>query len=136
MTEPNFNKQDGVSLKEYFDERLKSLEHALCLKITALAEKTDTTYRMSQTAIDKAEKTVNLRLEMMNEFRDAMKDQAKESLPKTMFDAVINIFDKRIKDLELERAKVDGKASQTALLFTMGVSLIGIILGLLNYFGG
>ena len=53
-TRRNFTAADGVSLKEYFESRIESLEKAVYVASSAM----------------------DRRLEGMNEFRDAMKDQA------------------------------------------------------------
>lgn len=136
MTEPNFNKQDGVSLKEHFDDRLKSLEHTMCLKITALADKTESTRQFNQLAILKAEDSINERLAGMNEFRAQMKDQTNTFVTATLFKNTQENTDSRINKLEKIAYIAEGKASQTSMLIALVGSVIGIILGLMNLLGG
>jgi hypothetical protein len=61
----NFTYKDGVSLKEYFDEKFKENDRAL----------------------DLAQKELSIRLEHLNEFRDAMKDQTSQCITRLEYGA-------------------------------------------------
>lgn len=52
------------SLKEFEDEKVKQLE-----------EKIDLQFSLNQTALDKAESRMNMRLESLNEWRGQLKDE-------------------------------------------------------------
>lgn len=67
---------NNITLKEYFDLKVKSLE-----------EKVELHFKLNKIALDKAEQTTNLRLEGMNEFRSAMKDQSNTYLTKSDYAA-------------------------------------------------
>lgn len=144
MTETTgFNKQDGVSLKEFLCDKIVSGDKLLCLKIESVENKAEAIRDLNQLAVDKAVETTKTHLATLNEFRNSQKDLMATYMPKATHETYEkNVNDKfvtinaRVDDLKSLSDIAQGKASQTALLFTMGVSLIGIILGLLNYFGG
>jgi len=119
MNEEYFSKDDG-----------KALERLVCLKIASLAEKGKIINELNQLAIDKAVVTLNERMEMMNEFRAQMKDQQATYITRPELSA----YEVRIKSLELDRAKLEGKASQTSFLIAMASSIIGMILGIVALF--
>jgi hypothetical protein len=111
VTEQKFNWQDGVSLREYVEFRLCAI----------------------QQAIDKSEKILNVRLEAMNEFRDALKDQSANFLTKEAYDAKHTVLQNQVDDLRLSKATLDGKASAASVYVGYAIALIGIILAILSY---
>jgi len=108
--EKKFNWQDGVSLKEYIDLRFSE----------------------NQRALEKAERDLSKRLEGMNEFRDALKDQAANFVTRESMDLKLAPMEEKINSLSLSRAHTEGAASQTSVLIAYIVSAIGIILGVVS----
>ena len=115
MTKSNdrFTHKDGVSLKEHFDQRFLDI----------------------QRAVDKAEQTINTRLEGMNEFRETIKDQ--QILMATKVD--IKQLEARITKLEARSDIALGKADQSEVNRTSLISYtalgIGIVTFILRVFG-
>lgn len=107
-----------VSLKEYFCQRIDALD----VKITTILE-------MNQEAVDKAEKTVNTRLEGMNEFRNQLSAQATTFVTKKEVELIVDRIDGEIKKLEINKALLEGKASQQSLTITAIISLLGLLTG-------
>lgn len=101
-----------VSLKEYFESRLCSIEQA------------------TKSAAAQMEK----RLEGMNEFRDALKDQATKFLTKDEF----NIQHIRVQDdvrmLRESKANLEGKASQTSVFIAYGIAVVSLIIAIISLF--
>ena len=122
-TTQQFNRNDGVSLKEHLED-----------KITSIKSEQTVINKMNQVAIDTALNTLNERLAGMNEFRNQMKDQQGTFVTKDLYYSQVESFDKRLKALEITGAKIEGKASQTAFLITMAISIIGIVLSLIKFF--
>lgn len=89
-----FTTTDGVTLQNYFDARLKSLE-----------EKIDLQFRLTQIALDKAEVKTEVRLTHMNEFRESLKDQAANFITRTEADLVTVARVARIDALALALAE-------------------------------
>lgn len=100
-----FNYQDGVSLKEYVDTRFASV----------------------QRAIDKAETTLNTRLEGMNEFREAMKDQAVQMATKED----IRGIRKEIDELKRAANVGVGKADQASVDRANTMAFLGLLLAVI-----
>lgn len=65
-----------VSIEKYVDQRCEALSDALCREVHAL-----------DMGIRTYNETMNLRLERMNEFRDAMQDQAGRFVTRTELEA-------------------------------------------------
>jgi len=112
-TNTEFTHKDGVSLKEHFDQRFTDI----------------------QRAVDKAEQTINTRLEGMNEFRAAMKDQ--QATMATKDD--VNRVRQRLSDLETVADRAAGKADQASVdrvlvmsMIALGISVITFVLRLLG----
>lgn len=118
----------GVSVREYLEWQIKSLEERILASSKA-----------DQTAITKAEESINLRLASMNEFRSQMKDQQSTYLTKSQFeqfeksiDERIDRMNSRVTELETYKAVVAGKASVPANLLSIILGVIALILGISN----
>ena len=110
MPETSRNVHNYITLKEYIDTRLAAIDKA-----------TDLAY-----------KAMNERLMGMNEFRDALKDQSAKFVTSEELDAKIAVLCANIKSLELSRANLEGRASQTSVYIAYGISILGIIIGIIS----
>ena len=72
------------------------------------------------------------RLESMNEFRDTLKDQAAKFITREEMEAKFETIDKQVDDLRMNKATLDGKASQQAVTTALLISLASIILGIIG----
>jgi hypothetical protein len=113
--------QDSITLKEFFCQRLDDLE-----------EKIQVIFDMNKVSIDKSEQKLDLRLGTMNEFREQLKDQASRFVTRNEMEALIERINLSIKNLELNRAVLEGKASQQALNVTLAVSFLSLLIGLIG----
>ena len=111
--------KETVSLKQYLrdyvDIRLAALE-----KATELARA-----------------NMDMRLNGMNEIREAMRDQASHFVTAVEHRAVCDRLDRleqKIRDLELSRAELSGKASQTSVMIAYAISLLGLLVGVILHF--
>jgi len=129
MTEVNrkFEWRDGISLKEYVDARFTSVEEAVRVASYAL----------------------NQRLEGMNEFRASMNDIASRTVPRTEFDLLrermnsmascneLDALRAEVKALQQYKATMEGKASQSSVMWAILLGLAGLLLsaiGLIEHF--
>ena len=140
MTEANreFAWRDGVSLRDYVDARIAALEKATQVATAAL----------------------DLRLAAMNEFRASMSDIANRSATRVEFDqmrermnqfalasdidnvnaritTLMNQIDDDIRSLRESRAVLEGKASQSSVMWAILLALAGLLLsaiGLVEHF--
>ena len=95
----------SVGLVKYIDDKFETLKHIVDLRFSE-----------NQRAIDKAERTMNARLEGMNEFRESLKEQGARFVTTDVLNAKSDGFaaiaaanQKRIEMLELSRAESHGK---------------------------
>jgi len=124
----SFNMADAVSLKEYFESRLNGVEKAIELANDSLCK----------------------RLEGMNEFREALKDQTGkmatreeikhqiavadnriDSIRRELVDKAKNLEDK-VDSLSYFKASLEGKASQTQANVVMFLSIVGLIISIIS----
>jgi len=121
------DKQD-VSLRDHIESRLAALEKSL-----------DERFKSQEQAIAHALAANEKRLDGMNEFREALRDQSRQFSVKSDLDNLsavtckdIERLEEDIKSLNESRAEMRGKASQTQLVVAYIISIIGIIFGIIN----
>ena len=102
-----------VTLREHIEGQIKWLDRYFDLKIMSIND-----------AVAKAEQALSRRLEGMNEFRDSLKDQAAPLATKSEVDMQINSIDERLKALEFNRAKGEGKMAVISAGVAVVISLV------------
>jgi hypothetical protein len=109
--------KNGISTEKYIDARLNDLEKAR----------------------DQAYDAMKIRLEGMNEFREALRSQNQTFLTKAEHDVYVSKVDGDIRSLRESRASLEGKASQSSLNTTTYIALAGLIIaafgGVMAFFG-
>ncbi len=93
-----------VALKEYMDRRIDDLAAAFRERFT-----------LNDSAIAKAERTMNERLNSMNEFRDALRDQANRMATRVEVEKV----ESDVQELQRAKANLDGRI----IVFSVGLSI-------------
>lgn len=101
-----------VSLREYMESRIGAVEKS----------------------IEIANVTMQERLAGMNEFRDTLKDQAGRFVMRDELEVKLDTIHQQLKDLQLHRATMDGKASQTQATIILVIALVGLVLSTANLF--
>lgn len=99
-----------VSLRDHFDSRIVAIE-----KYTA-------------TAAGVLEK----RLESMNEFREALKNQATQFVTRAELNAIRERFDLDIRILREYKAAMDGKASQLSVIISALIAVVSLAISILG----
>ncbi len=112
MSNETQNHKDVISLREYFERRLFDMEKAVSVAHEALGK----------------------RLDVMNEFRNQLKDQAGTFLIRDNFEIKYENLQKQIEELKLSRAVLVGKASQSAVNINLIISILGFLIALLAIF--
>jgi hypothetical protein len=121
--------EERITLREFIEQRLEDLERCLDAKFHYIEDSTTL-----------AKDSMERRLDGMNEFRETLRDQSATMLSRAEFDAYHNRLmaensasheriEKDMRSLELSRAELQGKASQTAVLISLGVALLSLLLG-------
>lgn len=109
--------KDAISLKEYFDNQFKGLRDYMDVKFKAIDDAT----RL-------ASDNVNTRLEGMNEFRNAMKDQASKFITRDELGLTLAPICIDIRTLREDGARLDGKASQKSVTIAYIISAIAMLM--------
>lgn len=117
-----------VSLKEYFDMRLEQMDKAL-----------DARFIAQEKAIDTASEASERRLNAMNEFRASLEDQSKTYATlaefvafKAMIKLELDQIRSSVDSLNLTRAELAGKASQSQVTIATIISVAGLLLSVIG----
>jgi hypothetical protein len=134
MSDENF-----VSLKEYLIEKQKAMGELMLVRLDALNAIFDLKIDSMNKATDIYKATTSAHLIQMNEFRSENKDLLVRFATKETLEAyiakqceIIKTINEKIDVLESNRDKLEGKASQKALLFTQAFTIVGILIALLS----
>jgi len=100
-------RENGVSMRDYVDTRLAAMDRAL----------------------DAAKTALEYRLNSMNELREQVNERDKMFVTKAEYTTNVKLLESQVKSLELSRAEMQGKASQSAMIIAYIVSVIGVLLG-------
>jgi len=74
------------------------------------------------------------RLEGINEFRGQLKDQQGTLITRIEVDGQLAAIRENIRNLELSKAELEGKATQTSVFITQLLAVIGIMLGIMSWY--
>ena len=110
-----------VAPKEYID-----------LQVSHLQSKVEIQMDSSAKALILAQERLNSRLDTMNEFREAMSDQAKTFIPRTEHAAIENRINTQLQELRDFRISMDAKADKGSVDRVLWFALIGVVIGVLN----
>ena len=106
------NRGDFVSLREYLESRIFAVEKAIEVANVAMKE----------------------RLFGMNEFRDTLKDQASRFVTRDEVDVKLETIHRQLKELQLAKAELEGKASQSQANIIFVIAVIGLVLSGIGLF--
>ena len=133
----------AIPLKEYFDRRLEDRKEHFTSQIHDLKAWTKERFEMNDSAIAKAERTMNDRLLGMNEFRDALKDTTSlmatrvelnkldETVQHLASRVEVEKIDRDVRELQRAKANLDGRL----LIMSSSISIVvSIVLWLLTRF--
>ena len=105
---------------------------ALAERLMALEKLCETQFKNADQAIDLASRMMEKRLDGMNEFREALREQSTKMLTRSEYEIGHDRVVYDIKILMKSRAEMEGKASQQALLLVLAVALSGMVFGIIG----
>lgn len=119
-----------VSLRSYTDQRITDLTRYHDATVTALQEEIDRRLSVMTEAVDQrfavmgeqtagAATALDARLERMNEFRDAMKDQAARMVDTDLFKALADRVDNVERALDRQRGRMTVYASLSGVVLVL-----------------
>lgn len=101
-----------VSLRDYIESRLDALEG-----------KVDRGFETAALAVSKAEAAVDRRLEGMNEFRDAMRDQNSTFVRIEQFETLQS----QVQELLQARRHIEGRIWGVGAVLTIVIALVQVV---------
>jgi hypothetical protein len=99
-----------LSLKEYFEEKLKAMDNA----------------------VNKAEAAHERRLENMNEFRSQLKDQQQTFVERNYFEVQHTKLEEKIKELKTYMDKLEGRKEGGSIIWAYVVAVISLLAAFLS----
>lgn len=110
------------------DERLQN-------HIKTISESIEKSERLLAAQLTKTEVALEVKLTEMNKIREQLGVQRDEFIPKDVFSVFVDSYNKDIRDLRTFKDESKGMASQKSVNFTMVISIVATIIGILNYIG-
>ena len=117
----NFTQLDGVTLKEHLEKLLLAQYDYFSARLIAIEK-----------AIDVAKVEQDRRLENMNEFRAEMEKHSATFASRAELDLRAEKFADDIEGLKAFMNQMTGKADQSAVYIAYGISIIGIVIGVIG----
>ena len=117
------NKAEGVAIKDYIDTMFKLASAGVQEQFTAICKEVTT-----------AERVLNTRLESMNEFRQAMTDQASNYVTKEEYRLAHKPLEDGIREARQFMATHQGRASQNQVLLAYALAVLSMIIGIVLHF--
>lgn len=125
----------GYVTQKEFSEFISKFNDKSVSSYISVKDYVDSRFSAIQDATKSARDSMERRLDGMNEFRASLKDQADRFVGREEHSVIINKLDERIKihdsdlkSLEITRAVVEGKASQTSVTVTFIFALLGVFI--------
>jgi hypothetical protein len=102
-----------IALRDYLESKLEELDKRM-----------DLHFKLNDTAILKAEQTMGARLDSMNEFRDALKDQTSRMATRIELGGL----EDQVQEIRREKANLDGRFAVIATMISFAISVaLGIV---------
>lgn len=105
---------------------------ALTEKIDGLERYVDEKFSAQALAVDMARNTMDKRLDGMNEFREALRDQASKMMTRSEYAVNHEKFRDELTKLTRSMERMEGKASQTSFYITAGIAIISLVFGAIH----
>ena len=113
----------GISKEKYIDKQVKFIKSLMKSKYQTIEKSTD----LATSVLDK-------RLDSMNEFRQALKDQQSTFVAKSEFDIMHQRIIEDIRMLREGKANLEGKASMTSVYISYAIALIALTISIIRIF--
>ena len=113
-----------LTVKEYMWEKFSANEKNVKLALDSLMIRLESMDKV----IEMDKQALNRRLDGMNEFRAALKDQQAEFVRRPEHGAVVE----DIKVLMESKARLEGKAEQSSVIWAIGIGIVGVFISALS----
>ena len=105
--------QPAIQLREYIEEKIHALDQRLPQRLD-----------LEQRAVMKAEQSMAMKLEGLNELRGAMQDQSGQFVTKDAFNLKLDTVFVRLSAIEVHLANFDGKQAVVSVAIATAISFL------------
>ncbi len=134
----HFNSPEGVSLKEYINDRLSNLEKSIDMRFNSVNLTTSSALTAVDKATTKAESAAEKRFDAVNEFRATLADQQRSLMPRAEVEILIKAVHEKIDNLNMititrqSETRGHGLGEQMGLAWAIGIATVvsAIIIGI------
>lgn len=125
-----FNSDEGISLKEYINDKLANLEKSIDTRFQSVNLMTNSALASADKATLKAETAVERRLEGLNELRGMANDQQRTFIPRAEIDIINKTLSDRLDKIENRMVALESEKSGSAKGVSWVVAIFGGVLGI------
>jgi hypothetical protein len=111
----------NVTLRDLLEQRFDDMEKSIDRRFEHMEEATRTAYSSMES-----------RLAVMNEIRGQLNDQASTFLTREASDLQHTRIEEDIRSLRESRSLLEGKASQTSVMITIVIAVLGLLVGIVG----
>jgi hypothetical protein len=123
-------------MKEYVDSCVTSLQEEMNRRVEAQYRESEQRFSAMNRATEVAKTELSARLDGMNEFRDALRDQTARSVSRELMDSVVKSLEDRIRTLEANASNLAGRfmmiGSIVSILVAAGI-IVNIIVAITSH---
>jgi len=109
MNGKSFSSPEGISLKEYINDKFDNLERSIDTRFDSVTLSTNAALASADKAVAKAELAVEKRLEGLNELRGMALDQQRTFVPRHEIEILIESMNNKVDALNLTTISRQGK---------------------------
>ena len=121
-----------ISLRSFFDYRINALREYVDLQVLSLSKHLEAQSRSHDEARSLAAENLDARLAKLNELREQVTAQEIKYATKNETYLKFDVLEKEVKELQLSRAEMSGKASQNAVIFAWGIGAAGLVTAVIS----
>lgn len=129
-------RETHVTMKEYVDSCVTSLQEEMNRRVEAQYRESEQRFSAMNRATEVAKTELSARLDGMNEFRDALRDQTARSVSRELMDSVVKSLEDRIRTLEANASNLAGRfmmiGSIVSILVAAGI-IVNIIVAITSH---
>lgn len=123
----HFSSPEGISLKEYINDRFVALEKSIDARFESVITATNNALGAADKAVSKAESASEKRFEGVNEFRASLADQQRTLMPRAEVEILTKNINEKIDLLISGQTKTESKGIGSKEMLAYVVGIIGIV---------
>lgn len=115
-------------------DRLESrVETACCVdKMCGMERLISEKFESNEKALITAKEALDKRLDSMNEFREALREQAAKMMTRDEYNVNHEAFRNQLNELSKAKERMEGKASQSSLYVATAIAVLSLFIGAIH----